>query len=204
MRNLICLLVLVMMVSGCATVKRSHINPRMLLHDNFPERVGVFPFTGQHPYAEQATDLFSMGLISIPYFTEVVERNKIGQVLQELGYQYSGFVDEKTITELGKQLGLDAIFTGNIVTHKDMLFFNSKITIKLIDVKTGIILWGCNAQDERAFAMVMALDIATELAVKNALRDLKKDFKKIRKADSEIKDKIIEDKKKIEDKKENL
>ena len=52
--------------------------------------------------------------------------------------------------------------------------------------------------------MVMALDIATELAVKNALRDLKRDFKKIRKADSEIKNKIIEDKKKIEDKKENL
>lgn len=193
MKRAFILLMSVLLLSGCATVERSHINPRMLLHDNFPERVGVFPFTGQQPYAEQATDLFSMGLISIPYFQEVVERNKMGQVMRELGYQYSGFVDEKSITELGKHLGLDAIFTGNVVTHSDILFFNSKITIKLIDVKTGIILWGCNAQDERAFATVNDVSISTELAVKNALRDLKKDFKKIKKVDLDIKKKTIED-----------
>ena len=190
MKKIMIFVLILFSLVGCATLERSTINPRMLIRSNFPERVGVFPFTGQEPYARQATDLFSMGLISIPYFQEVVERNKIGQVLQELGYQYSGFVDEKTITELGKHLGLDAIFTGNVVPHSDMLFFNSRITIKLIDVKTGIILWGCNAQDERLFGMVNDVSISTEQAIKNALRDLKKDLKKIKRIDGEIKEKI--------------
>ena len=196
MKKIIALILCCMFLYGCAT-GTSNINPRMLVYQNFPHRVGVFSFTGSQ-YAPHATDVFSMGLIEIPYFEEVVERNKIQQVLQELGFQYSGLVDERTITEAGKQLGLDAIFVGNVVTYQEPMWLDTRITIKLVEVKTGAILWGSNTKDNRTVALVLDPSESAEVAAKNALKKLKEDLKKIKKSDSRIK-MIIEEEAKIKD-----
>ena len=185
MKRIMILAICLAFLCGCATGK-SHISANISEEEKMPERVGVFPFSGTQPYSGHATDLFSMGLLSIPQFKEVVERNKISEVMRELDFQHSGAVDEKTVMKLGKQLGLDAMFVGNLVPHKETIqrvtahWINTKVTVKLISVETGVILWGCNARDDRVISLTGDLSTSAEVAVKNALRMLKRDLKRMR------------------------
>jgi len=66
---------------------------------------------------------------------DVVERNKIDDILKEQKLQMSGIVDEgKYLVELGKMLGANKVVMGSIGKIADDYF---TITAKLTDVETG-------------------------------------------------------------------
>jgi len=63
----------------------------------------------------------------------VVEREKIDQVLEELGKGFSGMIDFSTAAEIGKMLGVEAIVVGTVA---DMV--NSvDLRARLVDVEKG-------------------------------------------------------------------
>ncbi len=62
---------------------------------------------------------------------EVIERNVLDKVLNELKLQNSGAIDASTAKELGKILGVDAIITGTLVQTSD-----GKIEINARIIKT--------------------------------------------------------------------
>jgi hypothetical protein len=66
-----------------------------------------------------------------------VERSAdfLAQLQQEYGYQRSGNVDARQISQVGKQFGVDIVCVAEITTVGN----NYAITVKLIDVETAVI-----------------------------------------------------------------
>lgn len=63
----------------------------------------------------------------------VVERNQINQILGEQAFQKSGFVNDKSIAEIGKVLGVDKLVIGSYQIFQGNININSRV----IDVSTA-------------------------------------------------------------------
>ena len=61
----------------------------------------------------------------------VVEREKIDQVLEELGESFSGMIDSSTAAEIGKMLGVEAIVVGTVADMGNSL----DLRARLVDVE---------------------------------------------------------------------
>ena len=73
------------------------------------------------------TDLGNVGSL------QIVERDKLNQVLDELKLSKSKFIDPKTAQKLGKGLAAEFIMTGSYVIGGD----NLRIDVRVVEVKTG-------------------------------------------------------------------
>ena len=73
------------------------------------------------------TDLANVGSL------QIVERDKLNQVLDELKLSRSKFIDPRTAQKLGKGLAAEFIMTGGYVIGGDSL----RIDVRVIEVKTG-------------------------------------------------------------------
>ena len=63
----------------------------------------------------------------------VVEREKIDQVLEELGKSFSGMIDFSTAAEIGKMLGVEAIVVGTVADMGNSV----DLRARLVDVEKG-------------------------------------------------------------------
>jgi len=79
---------------------------------------------------------------------ELIERNRIQAVLDEMRLEQSGIIDEKTTHELGKVLGVAALVTG---TLNDLPGDRTEVNARLIDAQTGKILAAGMAEIERTW-----------------------------------------------------
>lgn len=90
-------------------------------------------------------------------YTNVVDRQTIDKILKEQDLQQSTSFDNSTAVKIGKLLGCDAVLTGNVnyayANLRQMTTGNGwlgiylaiySIDMRLIDVKTGSILWVCS------------------------------------------------------------
>ena len=66
----------------------------------------------------------------------VVEREKINQVLEELGESFSGMIDFSTAAEIGKMLGVEAIVVGTVADMGNSV----DLRARLVDVEKGAAL----------------------------------------------------------------
>ncbi len=87
------------------------------------KRIAIIPFenkSGKGGYGAIADAIVDgtvsdvMGDSSATEFLEIVSRDQLEQVMQEQKLGMTGFVDEKTATQLGKILGVKEIVTGKI------------------------------------------------------------------------------------------
>ncbi|MBU4511112.1 CsgG/HfaB family protein, partial [bacterium] len=63
----------------------------------------------------------------------VVEREKMEQVLNELGKSFSGIIDSSTAAEIGKMLGVEAIVVGTVADMGNSV----DLRTRLVDVEKG-------------------------------------------------------------------
>jgi len=63
----------------------------------------------------------------------VVEREKMEQVLNELGESFSGIIDSSTAAEIGKMLGVEAIVVGTVADMGNSV----DLRTRLVDVEKG-------------------------------------------------------------------
>jgi TolB-like protein len=77
---------------------------------------------------------------------EVVERTMLDGVMKEQRLQVSGVVDQHSLKELGRVLGVDAIVTGTAITLKDD---RVEIVARLIDAETARVLGVAELRVER-------------------------------------------------------
>jgi len=80
------------------------------------KRIAVVDFQGPKQSGNAIAALFTDKLWKTQYF-QMVEREKIEQVLEEHAFNMSGAVDDATIVEFGKILGVDAIVVGNVSSY---------------------------------------------------------------------------------------
>ncbi len=68
----------------------------------------------------------------------MVSRQNLDRIIEELAFQSSDLADEDTQLSIGKQLGADIILTGTVVRVEN----TQKINAQLIEVETGVVLGG--------------------------------------------------------------
>ncbi|OGS52552.1 MAG: hypothetical protein A3J79_07550 [Elusimicrobia bacterium RIFOXYB2_FULL_62_6] len=93
--------------SACAA-PRTAVNPRADF--SAIKRVAVLTFGGSG--GELASDLLTQSLLA--HGADVVERSQLGAVMREQSLSSSSSFDPATARQLGKLLGVDALFVGSV------------------------------------------------------------------------------------------
>ncbi|OGS08610.1 MAG: hypothetical protein A2270_02100 [Elusimicrobia bacterium RIFOXYA12_FULL_51_18] len=109
MRTVKILLVLPLLglLAACAT-PRVAVNPRADF--SAVKRVAVMPFSG--PKGDLAADMLTQSLVA--QGADVIERQRLDDVIREHSLSTSSAFDPATAKELGKLLGVDALFLGTV------------------------------------------------------------------------------------------
>jgi curli biogenesis system outer membrane secretion channel CsgG len=100
--------------------------------------------------------MISDGLVNSRRF-DVYEREKLNTIMKEQSFQASGFTDPQTVVALGKMAGVHYILTGKILdcgrevrdftgygVHTRTSFYRLKAAIKIMDIRTGKLLFSRN------------------------------------------------------------
>lgn len=110
-------LILVLFLMGCATTKvRFQRLDRAYRDIRGVKRVAILDFKsygGRPESGRAASDLLVSGLLE-PGFYEIVERQRIDEVVQEHRFNLSGMVSDATIRRMGQILGVDAVIFGTV------------------------------------------------------------------------------------------
>lgn len=96
-----------LLLAACATPKVA-VNPRADFSSI--KRVAVLPFSG--PKGELAADVMTQSLLQSG--ADVVERQRLDSVLREQSLTASSAFDPATARQIGKLLGVDALFLGTV------------------------------------------------------------------------------------------
>jgi len=157
MRCLIYLIPLLFIVSSCTSVPKSSARADDFSTDvevlvsemlnvtewgNFPLVVGLgdFFYADSRMSSEFAYHLASemeVALTNTPQF-RLVDRSRLGEILNEIGFQLSDMVDPETAVTPGKILGLDALLVGRYSTWGKEI----RVTLRLVrieDTKTSAV-----------------------------------------------------------------
>ncbi len=110
--------------------------------------------TAEHINTNMLANTVSTEVINSGKF-RFTDMSQVKQMKQQMDYQSeSGMVDQKTATKMGQQIGAQYMIYGSIADMQSMnsdqqsLFY--LITLKMIDIKTGVIIW----QDQKQIRKV--------------------------------------------------
>lgn len=134
MKKLLMATIVCLALCGCATSSIKLNRPV----GSTPE-VAVMPLDG--PNGKQASDYITEQLAINGVMP--VERAQIDSVLAEHGYRENKNFDQSTLANYGTMLGVKKLFMGTISEIGGPLcsFPHVNITLKLVDVSTGNVLW---------------------------------------------------------------
>jgi TolB-like protein len=112
-------------------------------------RIAVLPFADTNAaaknegYGEAISSMLMTELINGKVF-QVIERNQIDRMMQEMAFQYSGAVDSKTAKRIGDVLGVEILVFGTVAKFAPVV----ETDIRLIDTESGEALLAENASSE--------------------------------------------------------
>jgi len=138
-----------------------------------PHRVAVF-ISGDLAIAGQAEEQFSTGLFELGF--DVVERNQIAALTNELHLSQAGFIAPETAIQSGRLLGAAGVFVGNAVGERSATWTDTHLSMRLVDTTTGKTMWSVNAHDPRVIGVSTAIETSIIFTTKEALKALKKDI----------------------------
>ncbi len=81
------------------------------------KRLAVVNFTGPGNVGDIVADKFTNQLWATNYFS-VLERKELQKILEEHALQMSGVVNDSTIVEFGRILGVDALVVGSVTAYQ--------------------------------------------------------------------------------------
>ncbi len=136
----------------------------------FSKNIAVIPFQNITGDKEKNwigagfSETLTTKLVKVSEIT-VLEREQLSKILEEIKFQYTGAVDEKTAVEKGKMYGADVMIFGSFQVAGEKL----RITARFVDVKTRKVIDTAEAngnisdifklQDEIAFSLMDSLKI---------------------------------------------
>ena len=86
----------------------------------------------------------------------VLERQKIDQILNEQGFQQSGACDnENCLVQVGKLLGVDAMVSGSVSKIQNLWIVN----VRVFDVGSGVILFATQVRTEEGLSHLLSVDL---------------------------------------------
>lgn len=177
-----------LLLSAAAAALAACVTPQVAFNPraNFAavRRVAVVTFAG--PQGDLAADLLTQNLVA--HGADVVERQQLSAILNEQHLASSGILDPRTVQEVGKILGVDALFVGTVAQSKEAQSYvvtqpqnaivggiapvggktvvsegpvlgvpdsqvvtteaDAALVARMVDVKTGSILWSASMSYE--------------------------------------------------------
>ena len=120
----------------------------------------------------------------------VLERERIESVAEEIGFIYSGLVDqERTAVELGKLLGADIVALGSILDYSESeirysgygiiaktTIYTMQVSLKLVEVSSGRIFYADVLDGEEKVLEVGPLHIGLQGVERRLLTKILRDF----------------------------
>lgn len=115
------------------------------------KKIAVLDFTYHKGYKSSGSSIVQERLTT--YFTEtgkveVVERNLLDKVVEEMRLGITGILDETTTKEIGKILGVGGVVTG---TLHDISAEKTEVNARIIDTQTGKILAAARVKIKRTW-----------------------------------------------------
>lgn len=174
MKKLICLLVLVMLVSGCANP--SYFRQNLQFIPRNWTKIAVLPFSGDVRFTQAATDTFNLHLLGQNNFI-LIEPVTIEYALNKIavGSNSENEISILQAQQVGRIVNADAIFIGNVTSYSNGLSMNGFSTVKLIDTKTGKIIAASHKPSGLLFGWSEHQGVIT--AVKRTAKDMLKALK---------------------------
>ena len=171
-------------LSGCAGPSSSTgllgiLETETPLPVELPHIVAVMPFTGDVRITRQAADRFAGGLIQLNF--EVVEKEKLETVLNELIIHPGEYVDSTKRGQLRNNLNLEGMFIGTINSRTGASRVSTELMVKMIDVGTGRMVWSAEVKDARCLNWNKDLRKSLDYTVGRALKLLKRDIERLEK-----------------------
>jgi len=116
MKKIVFLIILGLMVAGCS--KKVLINVKKPAQYNVSDikRVAVLDFNGPGESGRVVAGKFTNKLWRTQYFS-VMERQELQKILEEHALQMSGVIDDSTVVEFGRILGVDGLFVGDVTSY---------------------------------------------------------------------------------------
>ena len=138
-----------------------------------PKVVGVAFFNGEEPYATNARKYFYNALRQDAMFEKVYGTDDLREAM---GWATKNFLTPEARRQLQVRLGVQGIFTANVIVSRHFAGGNSEIYMELTDIGSGNKLWSCHAQDDRIIAESSNMDDSATRAMRNAYKQLQKDL----------------------------
>lgn len=156
----------VLLISGCAPSKSVRTQQTMSVSETEKvvskftgpkRRIGVVEFENKSAYGQgrlggAASDILVTELVKSGKFI-VVERDRMGKIMEEQKLQTQGLIDSQTAVQIGQIMGLEAIVVGSVSQFgvkkegSDYLITQSKrqvaevaVDLRLIDVQSGQVI----------------------------------------------------------------
>jgi len=122
-----------------------HVTVNQNVNQSKYKRIAVVPYnveayrgfgrTGGKHGGETLADMYTAELMKIGY--DVIERQRLTAVMEELELQMSGLVNPKSTSKVGRILGVQAMVFGTAAGKPGAW----NCTSRLVDVETGSIVW---------------------------------------------------------------
>lgn len=159
----------------------------------FPEhaqalpKIAVVDFDTQQYSAQlagaQLADYVTDELVNTGLF-EVVEREKLGSVMREIGFGQSGMVDPGSASQMGKLLGARYVLTGRVISlgAEEKTFsgygINTKnsvlslsVSIRIVDTETGSVQFSTRTNSQRTINQAGGLSVRSNNAYDGLAQD---------------------------------
>lgn len=140
------LLIVVLILNGCIT-RTVLVQPKIQV--NYLQRMAILPF-----YSGIGTDgsNFADGIQTkfLEQFgskLQLVERQRIKDIVNEWDLAHNGIVDIETAVRAGRLVGARIIMTGQIKSldinrQSEMLYGAVRVSVRIIDIERGLLIWG--------------------------------------------------------------
>jgi TolB-like protein len=148
----ICLLLIVLLLSGCATslpIDKAVVEVAWecaeLVREDAGKTLAVYYFTGEgeeSPLSNFLIDSLTTELANAISYEEIqvsiVSRQVLDRIMAELAFQHTDLADRDTQISIGRQLGAELILTGTITPVGE----EYKINAQVLEVETGVVRGG--------------------------------------------------------------
>jgi hypothetical protein len=144
--NIVFILLIILTASHCqrrdyAPGRKLTVNLNQHVDHSKMIRLAIFPwdltaYSGEAMMSgESVADLFASHFLQAGF--DVIDRNRIREILKEQGMQMSGIIDQSKAIKAGKLLGADGLVFGEVTGSSE----NYILILKCISVEKGSVVW---------------------------------------------------------------
>jgi hypothetical protein len=141
----------------------------------FPQRFAVATIVGNPPTGVDATVRLAQGLVDLG-FDVVVSGADVDKIFRQWGYGVSETISDDSRKKLQETYRIDGLFVGTLSPDKQPLLIETRLSLKLISIPTGSLVWSANVLSQEIPGLSGGLKKTAVMLAEKALDALEKDL----------------------------